>query len=143
MKPKVRSTELVVHALEGEVVVYDKLTKHAHRLNETAAQVWERADGERTVEEIASDLACDENVVLLALDDLAAASLLEETETSITRREAINRAAVAAAVGFGLPAITSIVAPKAAEAQSDWDWGGGDPDRRRRRRRRRSSRRSS
>lgn len=101
------------------MVVYDKKRKRAHRLNKTVANVWSRLDGERTTSAIAGDLDVDESVVDLAIDDLANAQLLEPSEPlSVSRRSALRRVASAAAIGFLLPAVTSIVAPMAAEAWS-------------------------
>jgi hypothetical protein len=119
MIPKRRDRELLVHEVDGEIVIYDTIQKRAHRLNESAVSVWSLIDGERTTAEIAAHLEVDQQVVDLALDDLAKARLLEEMEPlSVSRREALRSAASAAAVGFLLPAVTSIVAPLAVEAQS-------------------------
>lgn len=122
MIPKARESHLLVHQVEDEMVVYDRKRKLAHRLNEAAAKVWSRLDGERTVSEIAADLEVDDNVVALAVDHLADAQLLESSEPlSVSRRSALRRFATAAAIGVLLPVVTSIPAPLAAMAQS----GGG------------------
>lgn len=119
MTPKARESHLLVHPVEDEMVVYDRKLKRAHRLNEAAAKVWSLLDGERSVSEIAGDLEVDESVVALAVDDLANAQLLESSEPlSVSRRTALRRVASAAAVGFLLPAVTSIAAPLAAQAMS-------------------------
>lgn len=119
MTPKARESHLLVHRVEDEIVVYDKKRKRAHRLNETAAKVWGRLDGERTTIDIAADLDVDGSVVDLAIDDLANARLLESSEPlSVSRRTALRKVASAAAIGFLLPAVTSIAAPLAAQAQS-------------------------
>lgn len=82
-------------------------------------KVWRLLDGARSAKEIATDLDVDESVVDLAIDDLANAALLESSESlSVSRRSALRRVASAAAVGFLLPAVTSIAAPSAAQAKS-------------------------
>ena len=117
-----RENSLLVHQVEDEVVVYDRTRKQAHRLNEAAAKVWDRLDGEKTVSEVTGEIDVDESVVALAVDDLAKAQLLESSEAlSVSRRNALRRVASVAAVGFLLPAVTSIAAPLAAEAKSGCD----------------------
>ena len=119
--PKKRESDLVIHQVEDEMVVYDKTRKQAHRLNDTAAKVWSQLDGERTTSEIACNLDIDESVVTLSVDHLANAQLLESSEPlSVSRRSALRRVASAATVGVLLPVVTSIPAPLAAMAQSDY-----------------------
>ncbi len=126
MNPKARERHLLVHRVEDEMVVYDKRRTQAHRLNDTAAKVWSLLDGERTTSEIACDLDMDESVVALSVGHLANAQLLESSEPlSLSRRSALRRVASAAAVGVLLPVVTSIPAPLAAMAQSDYH-GKGD-----------------
>ena len=120
MTPKARQDSLLVHQVEDEMVVYHRTQKQAHRLNEAVAKVWSRLDGKRSIGEIASDLDVHESVVSLAVDDLQNAQLLESGEPlSVSRRKALRRVASAAAVGFLLPAVTSIAAPSAAMALSE------------------------
>ena len=128
MTPKARKNHLLVHQVDDEMVVYDKEQKRAHRLNNTAGRVWSLLDGNRTTSEIADDLDVDESVVTLSIDHLAEAHLLESSEPfSVSRRKALRRVASAAAVGFLLPAVTSIAAPLAAQAQSNGNGNGGLP----------------
>jgi len=126
MTPKARKNHLLVHQVDDEIVVYDKTQKRAHRLNNTATRVWRLLDGNRTTGEVADVLDLDESVVTLSVDHLANAHLLESSEPlSVSRRNALRRIASAAAVGFLLPAVTSIAAPFAAQAQSGN--GNGSP----------------
>ena len=119
MNPKARQTDILVHHVDGEVVVYDKIRKEAHRLNETVSKVWDLLDGERSVEVMAAELGVDRSVVELAVDELATAELLDRGEAlSVSRRSAVRKVAAAAAVGLMLPAITSIAAPTPTQAQS-------------------------
>jgi len=120
--PKAREKGLLIRELEDEVLVYDLQTHKAHCLNETAARVWQKCDGTRNVAHIALALSAetgvpvDEDIISLALNRLHRSRLMEtELEGGVlTRREVIRRAGIAAAVA--LPVVTSILAPRAAEA---------------------------
>lgn len=137
MPPKARTKQVLTHVVGDEVVVYDQVQKKAHRLNAGASLVWHLLDGKRSVPAIATKLDVDESVVKLVVDDLTKAGLLERSEPlSVSRRSALRRVAVAAAVGFVLPAVTSMAAPLPAQAQSGrWiDWWNKQPRPRRPRR---------
>lgn len=124
--PRARKEGLVVQEMPDEVLVYDLARHKAHCLNQTAALVWKRCDGKTSVKQMARLLEKDTEgpvdaaVVLLAFDQLAKAHLLQGEPgkwpgaSGISRREVIRRIGVAAAVS--LPVVTSIVAPKAAQA---------------------------
>ena len=129
MTPQSRKQQIFTQRVGDELVIYDERTNGAHRLNATAAHVWETADGARTVPELADDLrttlASDgqtigadesETLVRLALEDLGRAGLLHQGIPSIsepmTRRQML---VVAAAL---VPVVASIVAPTPAMAQS-------------------------
>ena len=124
--PKARQEGLVVQQLADEVLVYDNERFKAHCLNRTAALVWQHCDGKKTTRDIALALEKEagspvgEEVVWLALGQLGKSRLLTERvmpidgNAGISRREVIRRVGIAAAVA--LPVVTSIVAPKAAQA---------------------------
>ena len=124
--PQARKEGLVVQQLADEVLVYDQERFKAHCLNHTAALVWKHCDGKKTTNEIARALGheagspVDEELVWLALSQLGKSRLLTEQLTmpegraGISRREVIRRVGIAAAVA--LPIVTSIVAPRAAQA---------------------------
>ncbi len=121
MKPAARRGGILIRALPGELLVYERGEHRAHCLNRTAAIVFESADGTRSVADIArllapeADPASSEAVVEEALARLAEAGLLEASEPSgCSRREWVRRAGVAAVVL--LPAVASIVVPSPAEA---------------------------
>jgi hypothetical protein len=124
-----RKDGLIIQALGDEVLVYDWDRRKAHCLSRTAAAVWEHCDGKRTLEEIAELMAVEfdtpvaEDIVCLGLHQLRKARLLEEPFTlspapiaAMSRREAMRRVGLAAAAA--LPVVTSIIAPKAAQAAS-------------------------
>ena len=111
------------------MLVYDEEGHRAHCLNRTAALVWKSCDGRTNVPAIAERVGAQlsapvsEEVVWLALDQLAEFELLTARESSsprpsnlMSRRKLLKRLGVAAAVT--LPLVTSVVSPTAAEAQS-------------------------
>ncbi len=118
---KARATGLVVRDLTDEVVVYDKERHQAHCLNRTSAFVFRHADGRRTAADIAALLGpgADEDLVHAALDQLAAAGLLEAGPDS-GRSPAPSRREVLRQVGLGAavlaPAVASLLVPTPAEA---------------------------
>lgn len=127
MKPQSRRSGLLIRELPDELLVYDQEQHRAHCLNRTAALVFRNADGTRTPGGMALLLApggpADEEVVMLALEQLAAAGLLEAEPKApepalpaavMSRRDVARRVGLAAAIL--LPAVASIVAPTPAEA---------------------------
>ena len=130
MLPRARQDRLVVQELADEVLVYDLDRHKAHCLNRTAALVWRHCDGRTPVAEMASvlerELKCpvDQAVVWMAVERLARARLLQDRVTPpagashISRREAVRRLALAGGLSVLLPAVSSIVAPTAAQAAS-------------------------
>lgn len=132
MTPASRRDQLLLQPVGDDLVVYDERTHKAHRLNATAALVWQRADGERAVHDLAADLRCvlqasdgpqgsavdeetSEELVRLALEELDRAGLLIRALPAVnelmTRRKMIT---VAAAL---LPVVASIMTPTPAMAQ--------------------------
>lgn len=108
-----------------EVLVYDLQRDVGHCLNSTAAAIWKLCDGNRSPSQITRTLSTqlsvrlDASVVPLALEQLADAHLLVESEVPVdrpSRRVAIRRIGIAAVVA--LPVITSVVAPTSAQAAS-------------------------
>jgi hypothetical protein len=129
MRPVARTTGLVIRDVGGETVVYDVERHEAHCLNRTAALVFRNADGQRSLAELAGVLTAeagataDEATVRLALEQLAAARLLdgwdaqvasEPSRASASRREMILRLGVGAAIL--VPVVTSLLVPTPAEA---------------------------
>ena len=120
--PVARTESLIVKEVDGETLVYDTKTDKAHCLNDTAARIWKNCDGHKTVSEISGALSAESNtsvsdeVVWLALDQLARFKLLEEAPArpaflaGLTRRQMVARLGIAA---VALPAIVAIVAPTA------------------------------
>lgn len=128
--PSVRRKDVFFERLTAETILYDKANHRAHSLNPTVACVWENADGHRSVDDLAGILhrdlgiPADRTVVLLALQELSEAGLLEEpvnTEAGpelLSRRQVARRLALAGASTAMLPLIASVLAPTPAMASS-------------------------
>jgi Coenzyme PQQ synthesis protein D (PqqD) len=132
MNPLARRDGIFAENLAGEVILYDKSSHNAHCLNATTATVWDHADGQRTIGDIALVLEQklgiprDPAVVLLALEQLESAGLLESatsnnaeaTKHNPSRRQVARRLALAGISASLIPAVASIVAPTPAMASS-------------------------
>jgi hypothetical protein len=122
MRPVARREGLLLRELPEELLVYDRATHRAHCLNRTAAAVFRRADGSRTVDDLAAllspgDRESGQAMAGEALARLADAGLLEagaEATGQLSRRDVVRRVGIGAALL--LPAVASIVAPTPAEA---------------------------
>jgi hypothetical protein len=132
--PLARREQLIIQELPDEVLVYDLERHKAHCLNETSALVWKHCDGKTTVAEMTRVLErrlatpIDDDVVLLALNQLRRFHLLEEGSVTIgtmkvSRRDLVRKYLPAA---LALPVILSIAAPAAAQAVSRCG-NAGDP----------------
>lgn len=118
--PKARRSDLVVTQLDNELLVYDTVSNQAFCLNETAAAIWDRCDGSSTLDDIASEVGLDRQLVALSISDLGHRDLLAgpidiPRPNGVTRRRILSAAAVAA---LTIPVILSVVAPAAAQAAS-------------------------
>ena len=130
MTPRARQNGLTSEKMDDDLVVYDMEKACAHRLNRTAALVWLNANGERTVDELVLlmqeelEPAADENLVMYALDRLAAANLLEEPKPRsadamrTSRRQFVRKVGLVGTLSLLLPGVMTIVAPTPAQAQS-------------------------
>lgn len=126
--PCARRNDIFTENLAEETILYDKSNHTAHSLNRSLALVWESADGQKSVEDIASVLhrelgiPADRTVVLLALQELAASGLLQEPAQAgpelLTRRQVARRLALAGASAAMLPLVASVLAPTPAMASS-------------------------
>lgn len=126
MRPRALRTGLLVQTVGDQQVVYDQKRQRLHVLNRTTSLVWRHCDGQRTLPDLVElvgrelDAPVDESVVVLALEQLAEARLLEGAAAtasgteSLSRREMLQRAA-AVAVGVLVPSITSCGSPLAPD----------------------------
>jgi hypothetical protein len=130
MTPQARHEKLVVQEIGDETVIYDEQRNHVHRLNQTAAIVWQHCNGQNTVTTLtdilqnATGTPVTEEVVWLALDRLEKEHLLasklnrpSEAKT-ITRRQMLKKVALVGGMTLLLPVVQSIVAPTPAMAMS-------------------------
>jgi hypothetical protein len=129
MPPLRRRDELIVRQVADETLVYDERNHRAHCLNRAAAMVWAECNGHASPEEIAGSLASDVDVVLLAIQKLERAQLLEpradrQEASGLSRRELARRLGLAAGVAVALPIVSSIVAPTPLMAASCVPRGG-------------------
>ena len=128
--PSARRDGLVVKKINNETLVYDTERQTAHCLNHTAALIWERCDGSRTVDELSCFLDNSDGlnedqrgqIVWIALDELTKSHLLEnpieklETAKSLSRRQLMKFAGIAALIA--IPAVTTIIAPMPTQAST-------------------------
>lgn len=85
-----RRTDMRVHELDGEALVYDPVSADTHRLNQTALFIWRQCDGRKDIRRIAKRLTTDYDVsfaVALAhvqrvLKDFQDRSLIAATDTT-------------------------------------------------------------
>jgi hypothetical protein len=122
MRPRSRSAGLLVQQVGDQLVAYDQLRQRLHVLSPTAALTWRQCNGRNDVAALAElvsrelGIAPDERLIMLALEQLDEARLLEErlapaaSADAVSRREMLQWAAAAAA-GVFLPTITSCGAP--------------------------------
>ncbi len=135
--PRARSTDLLLQSTGDDLVVFDQQRNTTHTLNRTAALVFEQADGTRSVADLAALLqaklneTADEDLVLMTLDKLRRAHLLEDAgprsaETlRASRRRFVRKIGLVGALTLLLPAVETIVAPTSAMAQSGSICAGG------------------
>ena len=103
MNPLARKSHVFAEKLPEEIIVYDKASQNVHCLSKTAAAVWESCDGTKTVDDLAQSVASklgapvDRELVLLALEELEKANLLEpgrgvvSNPASTSRRQAMGK----------------------------------------------------
>jgi len=130
MNPLARKNGIFAENLPEEVILYDKTNNKVHCLKKTAAAIWESCDGTRTVDALAQIVEAklgapvDRKVVLLALEELEKADLMEASSgmvlevESASRREAVGKLVLA-----GSALVATILAPTPMAAAS----GGGPP----------------
>lgn len=127
-KPMARKQNVVIQSAGSEMLVYDLDTNKAACLNETSANVWKHCDGSKDVASIALALSMemgkpvDEQIVVLALEQMEANDLLEWADASMFLEHSPTRRSALLKIGFAslmaLPMITTLVAPTAAQSVS-------------------------
>jgi len=124
-----RTSDIVIKKSGNDTLVYDLKSNKAVCLNETAAIVWKLCDGKCTISKIVVEAGkqmksrIDEDFVLFALDQLNKDGLLSEgfeqndRFVGLTRREVVRKVGIGSMVA--IPFVSSILAPPAANAQSN------------------------
>jgi hypothetical protein len=133
--PKARRLGLRTESILDELLVYDLERKKAHCLNRTAAVVWELADGTRSIEAIAREVAVragigeDPDVVRFCLEQLRRQGLLELPDAP-RRASAVSRRALIARLGSAavVPVVLSVSFPRPSAAQSAGEVGPTGPE---------------
>ena len=120
--PKARSSELVIQTVGNVTLVYDLRSNEAHCLNETAAFVWGKCNGDLSVDDITrlfagqDDRSTAGHLTQIAISQLSERKLLNEPAPElfqgIDRRQMLRR--IGAASVIAIPVIASIVAPPKA-----------------------------
>lgn len=117
--PKSRRDHLrIADTDDGGLVVYDEACDDGHILKATAATVYKLADGTRSIETLTEQVAArtgapaEQDLVLLALDELDRVGLLETDDTSpratIHRRRFLAKIGLAAGAAALVPLIDTI-----------------------------------
>jgi hypothetical protein len=118
-RPLARKSGIIIEDLEEELLIYDGERDRGHCLNPVAAAIWRACNGRRTPAQLAARAASElstaipESVVRLGLEQLSRAHLLHEawSPSRASRREILKGMLL-------LPAVASILAPRAVQAAS-------------------------
>jgi hypothetical protein len=126
--PAKRADGVRIERAADEILALKVGTPEAHALNQTASIVFDLCDGTVSKAEMAREvqrrtgLPADEQIVELALADLADAGLIDldeaEPPATVTRRSLVRRLSLAAAAVAMLPVVETILAPPASAAGS-------------------------
>lgn len=119
-RPKTRARDVFVEAVDSDLVVYDAVSKHAHCLGPDAASVWASCNGRRSESEIARRLGLAPATVVQAVDEFAAAGLLVDDRSRMSRRDAAKRFATVGGAAMTAPLVYSVAVPPAYAACSPW-----------------------
>ena len=134
IKPRARSSRLVMRDVGDELLVYDLERHKAYCLNSLARQVFRHCDGATRIQDMAVRIGnalgmpVDEQSVRLGLLRLEKAHLLEnplELTPRASRREALRTLGRAAMVVA--PLVTAISVPTSAQAQATGCLQNGNP----------------
>ena len=116
--PIAKTKNIISQKAGAEILLYNLKTNQVFCLNETSAKVWSSCDGKTNIDEFLKlNDEFSESTVWLALDELHKQNLLEQ---GFKRPSNLRRKLVIGLVAstFLLPAISTLIAPTAANAQS-------------------------
>jgi hypothetical protein len=137
-RPLARTEDILSEEVSGECVLYDRRRKKAHNLNSTLTWIWQKCDGQSSIEEISAAfeqqfvVTNGLSTVLNGLKQLEACNLLEspiDVAEFAPATVPLSRRSVVAAGSVLFPALVSVLAPTPAAAKSKPD-DGDDPHQR-------------
>ena len=115
---------LLIQRAADEILALKAGSSEAHALNQSASAVFDLCDGTVSKSQMAAEiqrrtgLPADEEIVDLALSELADAGLVElgesEPQASVTRRSLMRRLSLTAAAVAMLPVVETILVPPAS-----------------------------
>lgn len=120
--PIARTDNIVVQNVENETLIYNLVSNKAYCLNTNLTKVYIACDGMKTFEELQKKYNFTEEFIYLSLDELKREELINPDSNyqspfaKMSRREVVKKVGLSTAAA--LPLITSLVAPKAINAQS-------------------------
>lgn len=120
--PVARTADLIEQDLDNELLIYDLRINKAYTLNETLMKVHRGCDGRQTFDDLKRKYKFTDDLIHLALQELAGSNLLENYAAAnhfagMSRREVVRKIGLATMVA--LPLIASITAPKSIHAASN------------------------
>lgn len=137
--PLARTEGMLTKEVDGEFLVYNEEQDVACKLNATAALIWRSCDGKRTLPDLVRILeaevgdAADEDMVLMALDGLAAHELLLSgyeprgpSAERLSRRRFFRRAGISGAAAIAAPVVYTMAVPAPALASYSYSYSVSD-----------------
>jgi hypothetical protein len=120
--PPARQQDVVIQEFDKEILIYDLRTHKIYNLNQTSSVVYRHCDWKTSFAELKRKYKFTDDLIHLSLDELREVNLIESENSfdspfaGMSRREAIRKVGLASMVA--LPVITSLIAPRAVDAQS-------------------------
>jgi hypothetical protein len=131
---------LLRHQLDNQSLIYDPRLERIHLLDPTTAFVFDLLEeGKTSLDMMTGEIARRHNVeaqpalVSLALDELRAAGLFDESEervaplANVSRREMVRKLAVGGAAALLVPGIATLSASRSAAQGISISGGAGNP----------------
>lgn len=126
--PKAIVKDIVLQEINNELFIYHLKTDQAFCLNETSALVFNLSTGTNSIKQIKETIenlinkSFPEEIIWLALEQLADNNLLEDGNKFINKANSISRRRIIKKIGLStmvaLPLISSVVVPTAVQAGS-------------------------
>lgn len=126
--PIVRKNDLVIQQVDDELMIYDLAINKAFCLNKISYLVWQAADGNKSILEIADFVSkklnspVNEDLIWLALEQLKKENLIDKASLNLSPFKGMKRREIIKKVGLStlvaLPLIMSLTTPTAAQSAS-------------------------